>query len=132
MPATRPVAFDADDARLLADTVAYYHERLKQSPEALAYLEKRGIAGAARDEAIAHFRLGVSDRSLGLRLPEKNRKAGGEIRARLQKVGLYRESGHEHFAGSLMVPIFDEAGHVVELYGRKLLDNLRAGTPKHL
>lgn len=127
-----PVAFDADDARLLSDTVAYYHERLKQSPEALAYLEKRGIAGAARDEAVNHFRLGVSDRSLGLRLPEKNRKAGGEIRARLQKVGLYRESGHEHFAGSLMVPIFDESGHVVELYGRKLLDNLRAGTPKHL
>ena len=127
-----PVAFDADDARLLLDTVAYYHERMKQSPEALAYLEKRGIAGAARDEAIAHFRLGVSDRTLGLRLPEKNRKAGGEIRARLQKVGLYRESGHEHFAGSLVIPILDEAGHVVELYGRKLLDNLRAGTPKHL
>jgi len=127
-----PVAFDADDARLLLDTVAYYHERMKQSPEALAYLEKRGIAGAARDEAIAHFRLGVSDRTLGLRLPEKNRKAGGEIRARLQKVGLYRESGHEHFAGSLVIPIRDEAGHVVELYGRKLLDNLRAGTPKHL
>jgi DNA primase catalytic core len=127
-----PVAFDADDARLLSDTVAYYHERLKQSPEALAYLEKRGLAGAARDEAITHFCLGVSDRSLGLRLPEKNRKAGGEIRARLQKVGLYRESGHEHFAGSLIVPILDEAGHVVEVYGRKLRDDLRAGTPKHL
>jgi DNA primase catalytic core len=127
-----PLSFDADDARLLQDTVAYYHERLKQSPEALAYLESRGLAGAARDEAVAHFRLGVADRTLGLRLPEKNRKAGGEIRARLQKVGLYRESGHEHFAGSLIVPIFDEAGHVVEVYGRKLLDNLRAGTPKHL
>ena len=127
-----PVSFDADDARLLADTVAYYHERLKQSPEALAYLEKRGLAGAVRDEAIAHFRLGVSDRTLGLRLPEKNRKAGGEIRARLQKVGLYRESGHEHFAGSLIVPILDESGHVVEVYGRKLRDDLRAGTPKHL
>ncbi len=40
-----PVAFDADDAQLLRDTVAYYHERLKQSPEALAYafrLQTRG------------------------------------------------------------------------------------------
>ncbi|HEX8988227.1 MAG TPA: CHC2 zinc finger domain-containing protein [Rhodocyclaceae bacterium] len=124
-----PLSFDADDARLLSDTVAYYHERLKQSPEALAYLKRRGIDDV---EAIERFRLGVSDRTLGLRLPEKNRKAGGEIRARLQKVGLYRESGHEHFAGSLVVPILDEAGNVVELYGRKLLDNLRAGTPKHL
>ncbi len=30
------------------------------------------------------------------------------------------------------MPVFDEAGSVVEVYGRKLLDNLRAGTPKHL
>ena len=30
------------------------------------------------------------------------------------------------------MPVFDEAGNVVEVYGRKLLDNLRAGTPKHL
>ena len=50
----------------------------------------------------------------------------------MQKIGLYRESGHEHFNGSLIVPVFDEAGNVVEVYGRKLLDNLRAGTPKHL
>jgi DNA primase len=51
---------------------------------------------------------------------------------RLQKIGLIRDSGHEHFNGSLVVPVFDEAGHVVEVYGRKLLDNLRPGTPKHL
>ncbi len=124
-----PVAFDADDARLLSDTVAYYHERLKQSPEALAYLEKRGIAKA---EAIDRFRLGVADRSLGLRLPNKQRKEGQAIRARLEKLGLFRASGHEHFAGSLVVPVIDEQGQVTEIYGRKLRDDLRAGTPKHL
>jgi DNA primase len=124
-----PVAFDADDAQLLRDTVAYYHERLKQSPEALAYLEKRGIASA---EAIDRFRLGVADRTLGLRLPNKQRKDGQAIRARLERIGLFRESGHEHFAGSLVIPILDAAGHVVELYGRKLRDDLRVGTPKHL
>jgi DNA primase len=124
-----PVAFDADDAQLLRDTVAYYHERLKQSPEALAYLERRGIAHA---EAIDRFRLGVADRTLGLRLPNKQRKDGQAIRARLERLGLFRASGHEHFAGSLVIPILDEAGQVVELYGRKLRDDLRAGTPKHL
>jgi DNA primase len=31
-----------------------------------------------------------------------------------------------------VVPVVDEAGVVTELYGRKLLDNLRAGTPAHL
>jgi DNA primase len=124
-----PVAFDADDRALLGQTLDYYHQRLKDSPEALAYLAARGLA---HPELIATFKLGVADRTLGLRLPEKTRKAGAEIRARLQKVGLIRESGHEHFNGSLVIPVFDEGGNVVEVYGRKLLDNLRAGTPKHL
>jgi DNA primase len=124
-----PVAFDADDQALLNQTVRYYHERLLATAEAQTYLAGRGLAHA---ELVAHFKLGVADRTLGLRLPEKTRKAGADIRARLQKIGLYRDSGHEHFNGSLVVPVFDEAGNVVEVYGRKLLDNLRAGTPKHL
>jgi hypothetical protein len=43
-----------------------------------------------------------------------------------------RKSGHEHLNGSLVVPIFDEHGRVVEMYGRKLRDDLRPGTPTHL
>ena len=124
-----PVAMDADDQALLNQTVDYYHERLLATPEAQAYLLARGLN---HPELVAHFKLGVADRTLGLRLPEKTRKAGADIRARLTRIGLYRESGHEHFNGSLIVPVFDEAGNTVEVYGRKLLDNLRAGTPKHL
>ncbi len=44
----------------------------------------------------------------------------------------FRESGHEHFNGSLVVPIFDEAGRVTEMYGRKVTAKLRPGTPLHL
>jgi len=124
-----PVSFDADDQELLNQTIAYYHERLLTSEEACAYLAARGLN---HPDLAVHFRLGVADRTLGLRLPEKTRKAGAEIRSRLEKVGLYRESGHEHFNGSLVVPVFDEQGNVIEVYGRKLLDNLRTGTPKHL
>ena len=83
-------------------------------------------------EAIEHFKLGYANRTLGLRLPDKMRSAGKAIRTRLEKLGIYRESGHEHFNGSLIVPVLDEGGFVTEIYGRKLLDNLRAGTPKHL
>jgi DNA primase len=124
-----PVAFDADDQALLNQTVGYYHERLLASPEAAEYLAARGLV---HPELIGHFKLGVADRTLGLRLPEKNRKAGADIRAQMQKIGLIRDSGHEHFNGSLVIPVFDEAGHVVEVYGRKLRDDLRQGTPKHL
>ena len=124
-----PVVFDADDQALLNQTVQYYHERLLAHPEAQAYLMARGLN---HPELLATFKLGVADRSLGLRLPDKQRKAGAEIRARLEKIGIYRASGHEHFNGSLIIPVLDEHGDVREVYGRKLLDNLRAGTPKHL
>jgi DNA primase catalytic core len=124
-----PVTPDADDQALLNQTVAYYHDTLKQAPEALAYLQARGLT---HPELIDRFKLGYANRTLGLRLPQKNRKEGAEIRARLERLGLYRESGHEHFNGSLVVPVLDEAGNVTEVYGRKVRDDLRPGTPKHL
>ena len=124
-----PVEADTGDAALLGQVIDYYHATLQQSPEALAYLEQRGLASP---ELIDHFQLGFANRTLGLRLPEKNRKAGAEVRARLQRLGVLRDSGHEHFNGSLVVPVFDVAGNVVEVYGRKITPNLRPGTPLHL
>jgi DNA primase len=127
-----PVSIDADDAQLLGQVADYYAATLNQSPEALAYLEARGLMGAAAADAIDTFKLGYANRTLGLRLPEKSRKAGAEIRTRLEKLGVYRDSGHEHLNGSLIVPLFDAAGQVVNLYGRKIRSDLRAGTPAHL
>ena len=97
---------------MLEQVTGFYHETLKQSPDALAYLAKRGLN---HPEMVAHFRLGFANRTLGLRLPPKNRKAGDEMRTRLAKLGIIRESGHEHFNGSVVVPVFDGAGAVVEM-----------------
>ncbi|BBB62271.1 hypothetical protein UNDKW_4016 [Undibacterium sp. KW1] len=124
-----PVVFDADDQDLLNQTVDYYHQTLLASPEALAYLKQRGLD---HPDLISRFKLGYANRSLGLRLPVKRQQTGEQIRSRLQHVGLYRDSGHEHFNGSLIVPILDQAGNVTEIYGRKIRDDLRKGTPKHL
>ena len=124
-----PVALDADDGRLLAQVVSYYHETLKASPEALAYLKTRGLD---HPELIDRFQLGFANRTLGLRLPLGNRVAGAEIRSRLTKLGIIRASGHEHFNGSLVVPVFDEQGAVAEIYGRKIGTRLTPGTPMHL
>lgn len=52
----------------------YYHEILKESPEALGYLESRGLTDA---EAFERLRLGFANRMLGYRLPGKSSKAGG-------------------------------------------------------
>ena len=124
-----PVVLNADDQALLSQVIDYYHETLKQSPEALAYLAARGLD---HPEIVEKFKLGFANRTLGLRLPEKTRKAGAEIRERLTRLGLYRATGREHFNGSLVIPVLDEQGNVTEVYGRKITPNLRPGTPLHL
>jgi len=111
-----PVSFDADDQKLFEQVLGYYRERLKENPAALEYLKSRGITA----EAVEAFGIGFADRTLGLRLPHKNRAEGEAIRTRLQKIGLYRESGHEHFNGCVVFPIRDESGAVAEIYGRKI------------
>lgn len=126
-----PIALerDASDAKLLMQVIDYYHQSLLQNPEALAYLEKRGIGSP---EAIRTFKLGFANRTLGYRLPDSNRVEGAALRGQLQRIGLVRESGHEHFNGSLVIPVIAANGEVTEVYGRKINDRLREGTPLHL
>ena len=109
--------------------VDYYSRTLKQSPEALKYLASRGLQSS---EIIDRFKLGFANRTLCYGLEGKNRVAGAELRGRLQKLGILRESGHEHFNGSVVVPVFNASGEVVEMYGRKITAKLREGTPLHL
>jgi DNA primase catalytic core len=121
----------ADDKMLLEIVVRHYHETLKQSPEAQQYLIRRGLQSA---EMVEQFRLGFANRTLGYRLPKSNRVAGVEQRGRLKELGVLRNQtpGHEHFNGSLVIPIFNLQGQVVQMYGRKINDNLRGGTDYHL
>lgn len=124
-----PVSVSADDAKVLHEVIDYYHRTLKSEPKVHEYLAKRGLDDAV---LIDHFRLGFANRSLGLRLPLKNRVAGGQVRTQLQQIGLYRANGREHFNGSLIVPVYNARGQVVNVYGRKITSALREGTPKHL
>ena len=125
-----PLDLDADDGTLLDQVTDYYHERLAKTPAALDYLARRGLG---QEALLQRFRVGFADRTLGLRLPEKNRKDGAALRSRLQKLGVFREkSGHEHFNGSVVVPITNGNEHVAEIYGRKITKRLTKGTPEHL
>jgi len=119
----------AENEVLLKQVALYYHATLKESPEALGYLEQRGLRSG---ELVERFQLGFSNRTLAYRLPPKTRQTGAELRGRLQEIGVLRESGHEHMNGSLVVPIFDDVGRVSEMYGRKITPGLRPGTPLHL
>jgi DNA primase catalytic core len=120
-----PLDAGADDATLFSQVVSYYHERLKQTPTARAYLASRELDN---DQLIDHFQIGFADRSLGLRLPEQNHVEGERLRSRLTQLGLWRESGPEHFNGCIVVPLRDETGNSVSLYGRRA----QPGEMKHL
>jgi len=126
-----PLDADDDDATLFGQVASYYHEHLKLSASARAYLAGRGLDS---DELIDRFQLGFADRTLGLRLPDSNRNAGETLRARLAQLGLWRASGHEHFNGCVVVPFHDEAGAIVSLYGRRTTHGRRTvqGELKHL
>ncbi|WP_244590046.1 CHC2 zinc finger domain-containing protein, partial [Xenorhabdus budapestensis] len=102
---------------LLSRVIGFYHHTLLNAPEAQAYLAKRRLN---HPELVAQFKLGFANRTLGYRLPPKKIKAGAEIRARLQAIGVLRENGREHLRGSLVVPVMDAQGQIHELYGRKI------------
>ena len=121
----------ANDKQLLEAVVEHYHQALKNSPEAQQYLVKRGLQSA---EMVEHFRLGFADRSLGYRIPEKNRAVGADQRGRLTQLGVLRKNGREHLRGSVVIPIFNLEGEVVQMYGRKIAPRhlLREDTSEHL
>ncbi|CUI02845.1 DNA primase [Janthinobacterium sp. CG23_2] len=133
------VADTADDQALLVQVTDYYHSALKQSPDALAYLQNRGLVSA---DMIDVFKLGYADRTLTYRLPPGQNLAGREIRARLQALGVYRSSGHEHLNGCIVVPVIgmedgavpEQGGQVMQLYGRRIAPNskISGDQPRHM
>ena len=118
-----------DEIALARAVVRFYHETLQASPEAIAYLERRGLNSVA---LIDRFQLGYANRTLGYRLPPGDTKAGEALRGKLARHGFVRSSGHEHFRGSVVVPIFGARGQLTQMYGRKIGTQLRNGTPLHL
>ena len=95
----------------------------------MAYLQKRKCF---HPEAVKKFKIGYANRTLGYRVPTTT-AAGKDLKERLQKLGILRkETGHEHLNGSVVFPICDRQGQPVQIYGRKITDGLRKGTPLHL
>ncbi len=131
MPELPPLDPQSDDQKLLAQVTDYYHRTLKETTEGLDYLRSRGVTVG---EAIDRFRIGYANRTLGLNLPSIDSRLGQQTRARLQQLGVFRSSGHEHMNGCIVFPIMaaDGSGQIVNIYGRKTTAHLRKGTPLHM
>jgi DNA primase catalytic core len=122
-----PATAMADHA-LLKHVADFYHQTFLNDPKAMKYLEQRKCF---HPEAVKLFRLGYANRTLGYRVPATTAE-GKKLKAQLQRLGILRESGHEHLTGSVVFPIFDAQGNVAQMYGRKITPKLREGTPLHL
>jgi len=119
-----PVESTAEDAALLAQVADYYAQRLT-APENQAARDYLAARGLDDPEQWKTFGIGFADRTLGLRIPEKNRKQGAEIRTRLETLGIYRPTGREHLNGCITIPVRKSepdgrSGHIVQLYGRRI------------
>jgi DNA primase catalytic core len=113
-----PLEDTAEDAKLLEQVADYYAKRLlaPENQAARDYLAARGLDDP---DLWQRHQIGFADRTLGLRIPEKNRKQGAEIRTRLETLGVYRKTGREHLNGCIVIPVRDSSGDIVQLYGRR-------------
>jgi hypothetical protein len=90
------------------------------------------VAGNAGAFEAGNVDLYYANKSLTYLLPPGHTKSGREVREKLQSVGVYRASGHEHLNGCVVVPVLElETGAVKQMYGRRIVlgDN---GMPSHL
>lgn len=121
-------AADVED-NLVNYVIRYYHQTLKNSLRARKFLADRNILD---DKLIQRFELGFSDRTLGLQLDRLPSWQSASTRGALQRVGVLKPSGHEFFRGSLIFPFFDERGHIVGAYGRRITPKLKAYSVYHV
>ncbi len=132
---------DDDGQALLHQVTDWYHQNLLNSPDALAWLEKRGLN---HPELVSHFRLGFAGaHGVAGALPSPYCKEGKALRTRLKQLGVIRESNRQdHFRGCLVVPVVgwsesydpQSRGRVLQLYGRRTMADhlIKKGSAKHL
>ncbi len=105
------------DEQLLDAVSAHWHDSFVRDPRRD---EVAHALGLRLDQAV-EFGVGLSDRTLGLRIPSREVKAGRLLRERLVAWGVLRASGHEAFRGCVVVPVRQEE-RIVALFARRLDD----------
>lgn len=113
-PAQEKPGLSVKEKKLLAKVVSYYQHTLTTDPRGLEYLKGRGITDLA---AIKDFGCGFANGTLKDILPEDE-----EVLACLKKIGILNQKGNETFYNSVVFPLQDAAGVVVNLYGRNIVN----------
>ncbi len=122
---TRSAKPSADLYEILESAAEFYQEELKNSPEAVAYLKKRGLSGEIAKEFGIGFAPQGWDKLITRLGTDSNRLA------RLKRSGMLSQgkSGeYDKFRHRIMFPIHDRRGRVIGFGGRALDDD----GPKYL
>jgi len=101
-----------DPADVLEQTATFYHQQLDRYPEALRYLQQRGLHDPATIKAL---RIGYAP---GANL-RQHLTAQGYSFDLLQRLGLLNLKGHDAFYRRVIFPCC-QGGRVVNLYGRSI------------
>lgn len=103
---------DFNPQALLKRTVELYHATFKEERPGLEYLVKRGIID---QEIYLDYKIGFVNGNLRRTLP-----SDGPMVEMLKQLGILTAKGSELFYNCVVVPIYDEDGNVVSIYGRQI------------
>jgi DNA primase catalytic core len=109
-----------DAEALLQRVVKFYMRTLRKDAAGMSYLNKRNLSGAT---LLEFFQIGYSNGTLHRALPKS-----GDVIRNLKTLGVLNAKGQEHFRGCVTVPIYDAAGKVSGIYGRRVSE----AEPRHL
>ncbi len=119
--ADRPAVSPAQRTKLLTRVTAFYANCFANRPEGMKYLMKaRSITNVTH---FKHYQLGYADGSLLEALPQDE-----ESLNLFKALGVLTDKDRELLHGCVVFPLFDDQGHVVNLYGRRIVD----GAVNHL
>jgi DNA primase len=110
---------------VLSDAAAWYQEQLRQSPEAVAYLKRRGLSG----EIAARFEIGYAPAGWDGLIRQFGKDE--QRMALLQRAGMLskgKSGAYDKFRDRIMFPIHDRRGRVIGFGGRALAED----GPKYL
>ncbi len=112
-----------DDA-YLSQVFAYYQQTLASDTHRQAWLYQLGVTS----KICRLHHIGLCDRSLGKQLDPDDL----QFRGCMQRLGLFKPTGHELFRGCIVVPAYNPHGLIVAAYGVRYAKYLGPGRPRHL
>jgi DNA primase len=101
--------------KLLERVAAFYHQRFLDRPEGQQYLIK--VRGLRNVSLFTDYRIGYADGSLLQALPQD-----AESIDLFRRLRVLTSDDQEVLAGCVVFPLFDVAGTLVNLYGRRIED----------